>query len=101
MAAALCGITALRPTHGTVKMTGCVPLAPTYDVIGPLAGSVTGVATLQAILAGDDTLRTAPEQSISGRTVGVLEGTEKHPATRAPRSPSRMPLSSSSRCALG
>jgi len=81
--AALCGIVALRPTHGAVPVDGCVPLAPTYDVVGPLAGSVTAVAALQAVLAGDDSLRTAPEQPIAGRTVGVLHGTEDHPAARA------------------
>lgn len=80
--AALCGIVALRPTHGVVPTAGCVALAPTYDVVGPLAGSVAGVAVLQAVLAGDATLRTAPEQPVVGRTVGVLGG-ERHPAVRA------------------
>lgn len=81
--AALCGIVALRPTHGIVSTAGCVPLAPTYDVLGPLAGSIAGVAALQAVLAGDDTLALAPGQPIVSRTVGIPEGDEQHPAVRA------------------
>lgn len=81
--AALCGIVALRPGHGAVPTAGCVPLAPTYDVVGPLAGSVAGVAALQAVLAGDPALRTAPELAVAGRTVGVLGGGERHPTVCA------------------
>lgn len=61
--AALCGVVALRPTHGAVSTTGCVALAPTYDVVGPIAGSIAGVAALQAVLTGDAALRCAPRRS--------------------------------------
>jgi len=81
--AALCGIVALRPTHGITSITGCVALAPTYDVVGPLAGSVAGVAALQAILAGDETLATAAEQPVAGRIVGIPAGVEQLPAVSA------------------
>jgi amidase len=49
--AAYCGVFGLRPTHGRVPLTGVWPLAPTFDVVGPLAAdgrllSATGLALL-------------------------------------------------------
>lgn len=81
--AALCGIVALRPTHGAVSTAGCVALAPTYDVVGPLAGSTAGVAALQAVLTDDAALRTAPEQPVAGQTVAVVGRAQDHPALLA------------------
>jgi aspartyl-tRNA(Asn)/glutamyl-tRNA(Gln) amidotransferase subunit A len=46
--AALCGVAGLRPTHGRLSRRGVLPLAPSYDVVGPLARSV---ADLRLILA--------------------------------------------------
>jgi len=37
--AALCGVTGLKPTHGRVTTRGVVPLAKTFDTVGPLARS--------------------------------------------------------------
>ncbi|MCZ2403175.1 amidase [Paenarthrobacter sp. Z7-10] len=42
--AALCGTVGLRPSQGAVDVQGVFPLAPTLDVVGPLAGSVADAA---------------------------------------------------------
>ncbi|HEV7338616.1 MAG TPA: amidase [Bosea sp. (in: a-proteobacteria)] len=50
--AALNGIVGMKPTHGSVPDEGCFPLAPSLDVIGPLAKDVAGCARLLSVLAG-------------------------------------------------
>jgi aspartyl-tRNA(Asn)/glutamyl-tRNA(Gln) amidotransferase subunit A len=54
--AAMCGIVGLKPTFGRVSVFGTVPLAPTFDHVGPLARSVADAATLLSLLAGRDPL---------------------------------------------
>jgi aspartyl-tRNA(Asn)/glutamyl-tRNA(Gln) amidotransferase subunit A len=54
--AAMCGIVGLKPTFGRVSVFGSVPLAPSFDHIGPLAHSVTDCAILLGLLAGRDPL---------------------------------------------
>jgi len=49
--AAWCGIVGFKPTHGLVSVEGCFPLAPTYDVVGPMASSVEGCERLMRVLA--------------------------------------------------
>jgi aspartyl-tRNA(Asn)/glutamyl-tRNA(Gln) amidotransferase subunit A len=53
--AAMCGIVGLKPTFGRVSVFGTVPLAPTFDHVGPLARSVVDAAILLGVLAGRDT----------------------------------------------
>jgi aspartyl-tRNA(Asn)/glutamyl-tRNA(Gln) amidotransferase subunit A len=48
--AAWCGIAGFKPTHGLVSIEGCFPLAPSYDVVGPMASSVGGCEELLAVL---------------------------------------------------
>jgi aspartyl-tRNA(Asn)/glutamyl-tRNA(Gln) amidotransferase subunit A len=38
--AAWCGVVGLKPTHGVVPLDGCFPLAPSFDVAGPMARTV-------------------------------------------------------------
>jgi len=48
--AALCGIVGLKPTYGLVSTEGVVPLAVSFDHVGPLARSVTDACiVLEAI----------------------------------------------------
>jgi aspartyl-tRNA(Asn)/glutamyl-tRNA(Gln) amidotransferase subunit A len=54
--AAMCGIVGLKPTFGRVSVFGSVPLAPSFDHIGPLAHTVTDCAILLGLLAGRDPL---------------------------------------------
>lgn len=49
--AAWCGIVGFKPTHGLVSVGGCFPLAPSYDIVGPLASSVEGCERLLRVLA--------------------------------------------------
>jgi aspartyl-tRNA(Asn)/glutamyl-tRNA(Gln) amidotransferase subunit A len=44
--AAWCGLVGFKPTHGLVSVEGCFPLAPSYDVVGPMASSVEGCERL-------------------------------------------------------
>jgi aspartyl-tRNA(Asn)/glutamyl-tRNA(Gln) amidotransferase subunit A len=53
---AMCGIVGLKPTFGRVSIFGTVPLAPSFDHVGPLARSVTDAAILLSLLAGSDPL---------------------------------------------
>ena len=49
--AAWCGVVGFKPTYGLVSVEGCFPLAPSYDVVGPLASSVEGCERLLSVLA--------------------------------------------------
>jgi aspartyl-tRNA(Asn)/glutamyl-tRNA(Gln) amidotransferase subunit A len=54
--AAMCGIVGLKPTFGRVSVFGTVPLAPTFDHVGPLARCVSDAAILLGVVAGSDPL---------------------------------------------
>jgi aspartyl-tRNA(Asn)/glutamyl-tRNA(Gln) amidotransferase subunit A len=49
--AACCGITGFKPTYGVVPITGCFPLAPSFDHAGPIARDVAGCARMMEALA--------------------------------------------------
>jgi aspartyl-tRNA(Asn)/glutamyl-tRNA(Gln) amidotransferase subunit A len=49
--AAWCGCVGFKPTHGLVSVEGCFPLAPSYDVVGPMASTVEGCERLLRALA--------------------------------------------------
>jgi Asp-tRNA(Asn)/Glu-tRNA(Gln) amidotransferase A subunit family amidase len=51
--AAWCGNVGFKPTHGLVSVEGCFPLAPSYDVVGPMASSVEGCERLLRALVPD------------------------------------------------
>ncbi|HWD71429.1 MAG TPA: amidase [Actinomycetota bacterium] len=50
--AALCGVVGLKPRPGQVRMDGVIPLAPSFDVVGPMARTVDDVAVLWEVLSG-------------------------------------------------
>jgi aspartyl-tRNA(Asn)/glutamyl-tRNA(Gln) amidotransferase subunit A len=52
--AAFNGISGLRPTHGRVSNRGCVPVAWSFDTIGPMARGADDVALLLQVMAGPD-----------------------------------------------
>ena len=54
MPAAFCGVTGLRPTHGSVPNRGALPVSASFDTIGPLARSVDDVARIFVAIAGLD-----------------------------------------------
>jgi Asp-tRNA(Asn)/Glu-tRNA(Gln) amidotransferase A subunit family amidase len=49
-----CGATGLRPTFGRVSRAGCMPLAWSFDKIGPLARSVDDCGLVLASIHGAD-----------------------------------------------
>ncbi len=53
---AFCGVVGLKPTFGRVSVFGTVPLAPSFDHVGPLARSVRDAAILLGVIAGRDLL---------------------------------------------
>jgi len=48
--ASLCGIAGLKPTWGRISCEGIIPLSPSFDCAGPLARTVSDVASLTGIL---------------------------------------------------
>jgi aspartyl-tRNA(Asn)/glutamyl-tRNA(Gln) amidotransferase subunit A len=52
--AAYCGVAGCKPTWGRVSVAGVLPLAPSMDHVGPIAGCVRDLAILLQVLAGPD-----------------------------------------------
>ncbi len=52
--AAVNGLVGLKPTVGLVSRTGIIPISHTQDTAGPMARTVTDVATLLGVLTGED-----------------------------------------------
>lgn len=48
------GIAGLKTTHGLLSRDGVVPLALTFDTVGPMARSITDVAIALGVLTGVD-----------------------------------------------
>lgn len=65
--AAFCGVASLRPTHGALPMDGVMPLAPSFDVPGPVARTVAELATVWRVLSATPAVDAGPATS-----VGVL-----------------------------
>jgi len=49
---ALCGITGFKPTARRIPLQGVLPLAESFDSVGPLAASVACCVTVDQVLAG-------------------------------------------------
>jgi aspartyl-tRNA(Asn)/glutamyl-tRNA(Gln) amidotransferase subunit A len=54
MPAGFCGITGLKTTYGRVSRYGLLPLASSFDTIGPMARSAYEVALVLEAIAGHD-----------------------------------------------
>lgn len=70
--AALCGVVGLRPTHGTVDTSDVTPMAPSQDVVGPLAPDLDTCALLLEQLI-DRPLLMNPDARARPWRVGVLD----------------------------
>jgi len=83
--ASLNDLYALRPTGGLSSRTGVIPLAPTLDMVGPMARSVIDLAIVLDATVGKDpadptTVRVdtsyvdaVDPNGLSGRRIGILD----------------------------
>jgi aspartyl-tRNA(Asn)/glutamyl-tRNA(Gln) amidotransferase subunit A len=78
--AAWCGCVGFKPTFGLVSLEGCFPLAPSYDVVGPIASSVAGCEQLLRTLAPG--FEPAELESLEELEVGVVWHDEAEPLVR-------------------
>ena len=78
--AAWCGCVGFKPTYGLVSVEGCFPLAPSYDVVGPMASSVEGCERLMRSLAPG--FEPAELESLEELVVGVAWLDEAEPLVR-------------------
>lgn len=58
--AAYCGVVGLKPTRGRLPLTGVVPLSPSLDHLGILAGDVATTALILDVLSPRTALSRAP-----------------------------------------
>jgi amidase len=52
--ASYCGLFGLRPTHGRIDISGCMPLAPSYDTVGWFARDAGTFARVGDVILGAD-----------------------------------------------
>jgi aspartyl-tRNA(Asn)/glutamyl-tRNA(Gln) amidotransferase subunit A len=78
--AACCGITGFKPTHGLVPIDGCFPLAPSFDVAGPMARDVAGCERMMAALVPG--FAPAGVESLGDLRVGVAWTARADPLVR-------------------
>lgn len=76
--AALCGVTGLRPTSGTLSSAGVFPLADSFDTVGPLARTVDDLGVAWSVLSGRP--GTAPA-GVRGLRIGRVRGYADRVAT--------------------
>ncbi len=64
--ASFCGVAGCKPTFGRVSCDGVVPVAPSLDTVGPIAGCVADLAImLNAISVGDKGIPEEPRLKLS------------------------------------
>ncbi|WP_354687099.1 amidase family protein [Cupriavidus necator] len=61
----------MRPTHGLLDAGGVLPLAPSFDTVGPLARSAADAAVVLASLAPEAGFTVEPG-SLAGRRLGIV-----------------------------
>ena len=71
--AAICGVTGLRPTVGLISNRGIVPVAPSFDTVGPIARSARDVFALFRVMADG---AESPGLRSGAPRIGVIENEE-------------------------
>jgi aspartyl-tRNA(Asn)/glutamyl-tRNA(Gln) amidotransferase subunit A len=74
--AAYCGIVGLKPTYGRCSTRGVVPLASSYDHVGPLAMSVYDAALMLQVLSDYD----SPNPSAGKPVPSLISAFDELPA---------------------
>ncbi len=76
--ACFCGVTGVRPTQGLVSNRGVVPVAWSFDTVGPIARSAEDCALLLEVIAGPDPADPATSRRVvpaySRELDGAVEG---------------------------
>ena len=80
--AAWCGVVGFKPSYGLVPADGCFPLAPSFDVVGPIASTVEGCEELMRALVPNFPSNTLL-QALSEFEVGVAWLEDAAPDVRA------------------
>ncbi|HUN76461.1 MAG TPA: amidase family protein [Steroidobacteraceae bacterium] len=71
--AALCGIAGFRPTTGRYPTTGCVPITPLFDQLGPHARAVSDLLLFDTVVVGTRApVLPARRASLKGVRLGVI-----------------------------
>ncbi len=68
-----CSVVGVRPTPGTTGRRGVVPVASSYDTVGPLAATVKGAAALLGALRGGTAPPVLHAGAVRGARLGVLD----------------------------
>jgi aspartyl-tRNA(Asn)/glutamyl-tRNA(Gln) amidotransferase subunit A len=71
--AALCGLTAFKPTARRVSREGVLPLSRSFDSVGPIAPTVACCARIDAVLSGDPCVPFIPSD-VTQLRLGILQG---------------------------
>lgn len=71
--AALCGLTAFKPTASRVPCEGVLPLSRSLDSVGPIAPTVACCACIDAVLSGDP-YTPLLSGDITQLRLGILQG---------------------------
>jgi aspartyl-tRNA(Asn)/glutamyl-tRNA(Gln) amidotransferase subunit A len=78
--AACCGVVGFKPTWGLVPLTGCFPLAPSFDHAGPMARDVAGCERMMgALVTGFEAIELG---SLADLRVGVAWTGRAEPLVR-------------------
>lgn len=64
----MCGLWGLKPTHGRLPLDGVMPLAPSLDCPGPMAGTIEDLELLWRVMSQTDEAGTFPSR------IGMLSG---------------------------
>jgi amidase len=67
------GVVGIKPTLGLTSRAGVIPLAPQFDVTGPIARSVTDAAIVLDAIGGEDPEDSATSAAGKPQTVGALK----------------------------
>ena len=69
------GLVGVKPTHGLVSGAGVIPLAHSFDVVGPMTRNVTDAAAVLSAIAGPDPRDPATASSARTDYLTALTGT--------------------------
>lgn len=90
--AALCGITGLKPTYGRISRHGVVPLAWSFDHVGPMTRDVWDAAIMLGAIAGRDVNDSSSSAKPVGHYVESLTGDVKGLRIGVPKEYFELPL---------